>query len=184
MTFDMRDLISDKYCGMQRQMHASPRGYGQGGAKWAQAVVDLTKQFEAYSILDYGCGAGTLMNTLRRMDLPGVRLAEYDPAIPGKDFLPSFADIVVCTDVIEHIQPKRLANVLAHLKLLTRKACLVVIATRPAKKTLPNGHNAHLIIQGDRWWRARVEEAGFTVHPGPKSPLKKPSREWVAVLTP
>jgi hypothetical protein len=176
-------LISDKYLELQRMMHANPRGYGQRGDKWAPAVRDLAAHFEATSILDYGCGAGSLMKALRAMNLPGMRLAEYDPAIPGKDSLPTFADLVVASDVLEHIEPRRLDHVLKHLKLLSRKALFVVIATRPAKKLLPNGKNAHLIIEDDAWWENTVREAGFAVHPGPKSPLDKPSKEWVAVLT-
>ena len=39
-------------------------------------------------------------------------IKEYDPAIPGKDSLPEPADIVVCSDVLEHIEPNYLLNVL------------------------------------------------------------------------
>jgi hypothetical protein len=183
MSVPRSSLISVPYLETQRELHAAPRGYGGKGDKWADAVVAVATERECFSILDYGCGQGTLMRELRGRDLANRRLAEYDPAIPGKDGLPSFADLVVCTDVLEHIEPDRLSSVLAHLKSLARRAVFVVIATRPASKTLSDGRNAHLIIEDAAWWHATVEAAGFTVHEAPSSPSKKPSREWVAVLT-
>lgn len=177
-------LISPAYLVTQRELHAGPQVYGAKGATWADAVVAISAQLGCFSILDYGCGKGSLMRDLRERALPGVRLAEYDPAIQGKDAAPSFADLVVCTDVLEHIEPDRLAPVLAHLKSLARKAVFVVIATRPASKTLSDGRNAHLIIEDAAWWRGAVESAGFEVHPFQVMPHVKPSKAWVAVLVP
>lgn len=177
------DLISEKYCDLQRELHARPRGYGGKGSKWAQAVRGLVAEYAAESVLDYGCGEGTLKLALS--DLIGVaRVEEWDPAVAGKEMWPAPADLVVCTDVLEHIEPEKLTTVLAHLKALTLKAVFVVIATRPSNKTMADGRNAHLIIESDAWWATRMVEAGFTVlSEAPKSPLLKTSREWVAVLT-
>jgi hypothetical protein len=175
------DLISPDYLETQKVLHASPRGYGGKGDKWAAGVLAVAAAYDCGSILDYGCGQGRLAAVLA---VAGKVCREYDPAIPGKDERPSFADLVVCTDVLEHVEPEKLDTVLAHLKGLARKAVFVVVATRPSNKTLTDGRNAHLILEDDAWWQARVLAAGFTIHPGPKSPLVKPSREWVAVLTP
>jgi hypothetical protein len=178
-------LISPAYTTLQRELHARPKGYGGKGSKWAPAVARLAEDLGCSSILDYGCGQGSLVAALWSIVPDAViRLDEYDPAIPGKDGPPSIADLVVCTDVLEHIEPDRLTRVLAHLQMLARKAVFVVIATRPSNKTMTDGRNAHLIVEDADWWRTTVEAAGFSVSPGPASPLKKPSREWVAVLTP
>ncbi len=179
------DLISPAYRETQVALHAAPRGYGGKGYKWSVAVAELFGRFDAGSVLDYGCGQGTLIARLRESGLRGIRFSEYDPAITGKDTKPSFADLVVCTDVLEHIEPEKLDTVLRHLRTLARKALFVVIATRPSGKTLSDGRNAHLILESAEWWQARVTAAGFTVQPEPPtSPLLKPSREWVAVLKP
>jgi hypothetical protein len=177
------DRISADYLESQKQMHANPRGYGQRGDHWAGTVVEIARKHEIASILDYGCGAGSLAKALERHGRFVVR--EYDPAIPGKDGIPSFADMVVCTDVLEHIEPDKLDNVLAHIRMLTRKVAFVVIATRPANKCLPNGENAHLIIENGHWWRARVLGAGFTLRKPPRIwPAKMPGKCWVGVLKP
>lgn len=192
MTLDA--LISPDYLQEQIILHRQPRGYGGKGKKWATAVQALAWTHDCTSVLDYGCGEGSLItylqavnrsDAMRVKDFP-PRCADfraYDPAMEGFDRLPEPADLVVCTDVLEHIEPDRLDAVLAHLKTLAKKVLFVVIATRPSGKTLTDGRNAHLILESAEWWHARMEQAGFTVHPGPASPLDKPSREWVAVLT-
>ncbi len=90
-------------------------------------------------------------------------MREYDPAIEGKDGRPVFADLVVCTDVLEHIEPDRLDNVLTHLRTLARRAVFVVINTQPSNKTLTDGRNAHLIVEPAVWWYERLQVAAFTV---------------------
>ena len=174
------NLISEAYRREQRWLHGRPKGYGGRGDKWAQAVVGLAARFEAASILDYGSGQGTLGRAVRQA---GLSVVDYDPAWPGAEALPAPADLVVCTDVLEHIEPDRLDAVLAHLRVLTRRALFAVVATRPASKQLSDGRNAHLVLQDAAWWTARITRHGFrSVSPVPRSPLKKPSREVVLVL--
>ena len=181
-----RELISPAYKALQLELHSRPKGYGGKGDKWASAVRSLITRFEATSVLDYGCGEGALKKALRPMCDSTVRIDEYDVAIPGKDNVLNltFADLVVCTDVLEHIEPDRLSTVLAHIRMLARKAVFAVIATRPSNKIMADGRNAHLIQESAEWWSLTLIAAGFSIQPNPPiSPLKKPSRELVAVLT-
>jgi 2-polyprenyl-3-methyl-5-hydroxy-6-metoxy-1,4-benzoquinol methylase len=181
---DQLALISPKYQVMQRILHAQPRGYGGRGDKWAVTVLALIAELEASSVLDYGCGQGSLRRAVMASDPPGVRFDEYDPAIPGKDGLPSFADLVVCTDVLEHIEPERLDAVLMHLGRLARKAVFAVISLKDSNKILADGRNAHLIQRPSTWWRRRLEAAGFTITRAPEVARKKKSHEWTVVLIP
>jgi len=183
-------LISKTYRAMQRELHSRPEGYGGKGKKWAETVIALARRFEAGSMLDYGCGGGTLVERLRMMPHAGLRLAEYDPAIRGKDSPPSFADLVIITDVLEHIEPERLKGVLAHLRALARKAVFFVVALDEANKVLADGRNAHLILESPAWWEARIVEAGFTLQPLEDLPLpaqynpEKRSKRWIAIGVP
>lgn len=178
------DLISVKYRALQRELHAAPRGYGQRGHKWAPVVVELVQSYGATSVLDYGCGTGSLVQALRSSLPSVVRLAEYDPAIPGKDLYPSFADLVVCTDVLEHVEPDRLRFVLTHLQQLARKAIWVVVSLVETAKILSDGRNAHLIIQPTEWWVEQFRSIGCTVLAPPDSARRKPEKEWIAVVQP
>ncbi len=60
--------------------------------------------------------------------------------------------------MLEHIEPDCLQDVLAHIRGLTRKCCFIVVAMRPSIKLLPDGRNAHLIVQPVRWWMAKLME--------------------------
>lgn len=142
-------LISDAYRDMNKNLHAGGC-YGQSGDRWLASVQLLIDKFEPETILDYGCGQGALGRAL------GRPLAEYDPAVPGKDQLPAPADLVVCTDVMEHIEPELIDGVLDHLRSVTKRYLFAVISTRPARKILPDGRNAHLIVEPWEWWEAKL----------------------------
>lgn len=138
-------MISDDYKRMNHHLHRKAT-YGASGGRWAWRVAELKESCGARSVLDYGAGKGTLG---KRVQFP---VREYDPCVPGKDRLPDAADIVVCTDVLEHVEPEYLDSVLRHIASLTNKVAFLVVATRPAKKHLPDGRNAHLIVASGPWW--------------------------------
>jgi FkbM family methyltransferase len=145
-------LISREYADLNTQLHQSRPDYGTSGRQWASKVADLAGQVGAATILDYGCGKQTLAAAL-----PGLRVIGYDPAVPGLDAPPVPADLVVCTDVLEHVEPSFIDGVLDDLCRVTSKAAFVTVATRPAVKTLADGRNAHLTVQPLAWWRASFE---------------------------
>jgi hypothetical protein len=143
-------MISESYRELQSQKHAMG-SYGTSGSMYAPYVDDLAKQMKTTDILDYGCGKRTLETAL------GYFIRNYDPAIPEVADAPTYpADIVACTDVLEHIEPEYLDAVLDDLQRLTRKVGFFVIATGPANKTLADGRNAHLIQEGPEWWLPKI----------------------------
>ena len=161
------ERITADYLAQQRELHARPGGYGGKGHKWTPTVLAIAAEVGAQSLLDYGCGQGSLMRALQD-SLPVAcdsrpQLFDYDPAIPGRDAAPAPADLVVCTDVLEHIEPRCLGAVLAHLRALTQKALFLVVALDPANKTLLDGRNAHLIQESPAWWTERVRASGFSL---------------------
>lgn len=178
-------MISDDYKTQLQQMHATRTDFGARGDKWLPAVVDLLKPGE--TLLDYGCGRGTLVSALQEKYPNSHGFNEYDPGIPGKDARPEPADMVVCTDVAEHVEPEHLDAFLDDLARATKKRLLLNVATRPAKKTLPDGRNAHLIQKPFAWWIARigqrfvtkkahVDEGEFTIL---LEPRRKPLRVFI-----
>ncbi len=145
-------LISKDYMKINNRMHIENPDYGTGGWRFRDEIMKLTGEIGG-SILDYGCGKGTLSP-----EFPELDIREYDPAIPGKDAEPERADLVVCTDVLEHIEPELLDNVLEHLRSLTIKRLFFNIATKPAIKLLPDGTQPHRIIKNADWWKEKLSE--------------------------
>lgn len=154
--FERVDLASEDYRKQLHQKHASAL-WGKHGHSHAPEVQSFLKQLGGRSVLDYGCGRATLAKAL-----PDVKVFEYDPGVIGKDQLPKPADLVVCTDVLEHVEPGMLDRVLRHIFLLARRGAYLVIATSPARESLPDGRNAHLIIEPPNWWMAKLQQHGWT----------------------
>lgn len=145
-------LITESYRELQKDLHAR-FDYGHGGdSKECEKLVRALANPGA-TVLDYGCGQGHLGRLLTDYDVE-----EYDPAIDGKDDEPASADVVVCADVLEHIEPELIWNVLIHLRALVRQHVVLVIATRPSGKVMADGRTAHLIVENADWWSARLSQ--------------------------
>lgn len=147
----MSQLISDNYRQLNESLHHDNPSYGTTSHRWADAIDALAEQFAIKDILDYGAGKQKLAQALTRR-----RVIGYDPAVPELSAEPQPADMVACTDVLEHVEPELIDNVVSHIASLARVCCFLVIATGPASKTLSDGRNAHLIQKPLSWWLERL----------------------------
>ncbi len=117
-------------------------------------MVDV---MEIDRLLDYGCGHNrSLMETFK--PTRKVKVQCYDPGVPEYSEEPGPSQMVVCIDVLEHIEPDCLDDVLDHLEELTEDILFATVHTGPAGKVLPDGRNAHLIQKGYEWWLPKFME--------------------------
>jgi 2-polyprenyl-3-methyl-5-hydroxy-6-metoxy-1,4-benzoquinol methylase len=145
-------LISSDYARLNADLHRTNPSYGTSSARHAGFVRSIADRFGCRTVLDYGCGKGALRQSLGFT----LDVREYDPAIEGKNERPDPADLVACTDVLEHIEPDCLDAVLDDLRRVTRKAGVFIVSTVPSKKTLADGRNAHLIVEPYTWWLPKL----------------------------
>lgn len=153
--FHSDDLASEEYRSTLRDMHGQAP-WGNKGFKYSHEVRQFCADLfgvgaDDFDILDYGCGLATFEATNE-----DLTVRSYDPGIPGKDAMPAPAAVVICTDVLEHIEPELIYNVLRHIAELARVGIFLHIATKPAKRFLPDGRNAHLIVEGVDYWTAKL----------------------------
>lgn len=147
-----------------QQLHAQSL-YGDGAARAARLLGSIQLEVERLgpirTVLDYGCGRSPLVNWLAKLnDATPLR---YDPAIPEHATLPEGPiDLIVSTDVLEHIPEDLLDNLLAEISSRSQNAYFH-IATALATTVLPNGENAHCTVQKPGWWRSRLERHFATV---------------------
>ena len=167
-------LITEDYRHQNAIFHEQNKWYGANGGRYAEHVYGLLASFHPETVLDYGCGKGGLRATVEdlikrrrpaqpklsrnksgRHRMMGVTMPEwtmYDPSIPGLDSYPEGKfDLVVCTDVLEHVEPQFITSTLDELWKMTGKVALLTFALRESNKTLPDGRNTHLIVE-DRDW--------------------------------
>ncbi len=152
---------STEYARLNRELHKRPNGFGGGGHKHKEKVLELAQQYDCKSLLDYGAGQQKLSQSIKKHPHPFETIQDYDPGVPAIEGQPLPADLVVCTDVLEHVEPEYLDNVLAELSRLTQKVIYLYIATITTDKILKDGRSAHLIVESPDWWRHRLNEAGF-----------------------
>ena len=148
-------LITEQYRAEQAALHAKGN-YGTASLQYGETVAALLNSTQARSLLDYGCGSKRSL--LKALSLPQDVVYEgYDPAVPAYATPPIPADLVCCIDVLEHIEPSLLDNVLSNLSELCDPYGFFTVHTGPAQKVLSDGRNAHLTQQGPDWWRPRFK---------------------------
>ncbi len=150
------ELISENYKTLNRKLHADDATYGASGGTWVDDVARLMAEQKFVSALDYGAGKGELAKGLAERE---IAIYQYDPAVPGIDDALALVphELVICTDVLEHIEPDRIQEVINHIHFLTTRALFFSISCQPARKLLEDGRNAHLIVNSPDLWIERLE---------------------------
>jgi len=142
--------ISEEYRKLQQELHKNPN-YGVASTHFGPFVNELINVFKINSVSDYGAGKKRLLESLEKFNNTPKEYFPYDPAFP--EYGPAKeADLVVCIDVLEHIEPELIDNVIYELSLITKKIGFFTIHMGPAGKTLADGRNAHLIQKPSSWW--------------------------------
>jgi hypothetical protein len=169
-------LISEDYRRLQQQLHEENPHYGQASDAYAPIIAECLRQVGMTELLDYGAGKGRLIKALRKEIEQPLTIHHYDPAVPEWSAPPAPCMFVACIDVLEHIEPHLLDNVLDDLKRVTLRYGVFTVSTRPAEKFLKDGRNAHLIQQPARWWLPKILERFELV-----SFARVPDGFWVGV---
>jgi hypothetical protein len=150
-------LISEEYRTMQQKLHENPN-YGVASVQYAPLVAGVIDSLGVTEVLDYGAGKGRLGQTLPKHTKRALKIRHYDPAVPDWSAPPEPCGFVACIDVLEHIEPHLLDNVLDDLQRVTAGAGVFTVHTGAAVKVLPDGRNAHLIQQPPAWWLPKFFE--------------------------
>jgi len=136
-------------------------------------LIDVT---EARTILDYGAGKGTQYRP-HPVIVGGTHVADgiaeywdvdevrcFDPGYAPHSALPEGEfDGVICTDVLEHCPEDDLPWILDEIFGYAQRFVYLNVACFPARKTLPNGENAHITVRPPQWWHELVQRHGTTL---------------------
>jgi trans-aconitate methyltransferase len=151
----MEKTISEEYVQQLSQLHDEKASFGD--AKGLKAIEKWIKEFKPQSIIDYGCGKGGVVLALKE-NYSSIDTIGYDPGMVDFNVKPTKKfDMLISTDVLEHIEPVFLDAVLKEMNQYFTKNAFLIIATSPAKKFLPDGRNAHLIVETPGWWKHKLE---------------------------
>lgn len=151
-------------------------------AKEAPTIKKLMEKNDCRSLINFGCGnpdaffkhpfidksstidkGGVAMNPRHKsvwsyLGKPYIKM--YDPGIEELNVYPDFpAEMLVCTDVLEHIPAQDVPWFLDELLKLTTKVLHVSVHLGPAVTILPDGRNAHVCVRPRDWWRQQITKA-------------------------
>jgi hypothetical protein len=134
-------------------------------------LMSLIKENDCKTLLDYGCGKAIPYDKDRckEVDLrhPIQKLCDlksfdlYDPAYEKYATLPDKKyDIVVCTDVLEHIAEQDIDYVLTEILSRSKKIVFLNISCQPALKHFKEGKfkgkNVHISVFDPSWWGHKI----------------------------
>lgn len=144
-----------------KEIHLQNPKYGSNNdpAVKPSEIVTLLKEKDCKYVLDYGCGKGVLIEFLNNNN---IICEGFDPAV--EEFLnkPSYEtgyDGVTCLDVLEHIPYNCIDDLLRDICSYDAQYTFFNIALRKASQLLPDGSNAHLIVEDKDWWNDKINNA-------------------------
>ena len=145
---------------------------GRSLAPHVETIKSGIDQFGVETLLDYGCGKAQAYERAQ-MTLPDGRILKglkeiwglrdiyfYDPGHEPFSTLPTGVfDGVICSDVMEHCPEEDLDWIIDEIFGFAKKFLFCSIACYLAKKTLPNGENAHITLKPPGWWLDKFEDS-------------------------
>lgn len=121
-------------------------------------IEQLVRETGVDTVLDYGAGSSGILAKELPLRIPGLTIISYEPGVPHLSATPEPAPLVLCIDVLEHVEPEHVDAVLDDLRRVTIQHGFFNVATEPAQRILPDGRNAHLTIQPVEWWEQKIHQ--------------------------
>ncbi|KZL26472.1 glycosyltransferase family 29 protein [Pseudovibrio sp. Ad37] len=148
--------VSVKNRELYAQLHRSNPGYGTSSSYMMDIILPLAADAQPKTILDYGCGKSSLIDDVAT--LLKSEAHRYDPSIPEYCSNPQGKfDLVLNTDVLEHVPETELDLVLKDIRAKSAKV-IFHIPTLYATALLPDGSNAHCTVKPSPWWLDKLSE--------------------------
>lgn len=148
-------LISEKYKKLYTILHNDNANYGNSH-HLSPEISLLISFLRPKTILDYGCGKGLLTKTLQSKH-PNIEFFNYDPCVEEYSKLTySNFDMILNTDVLEHIPEENIDDILKHIKSLSNNVFFNLHHER-ALTFLPNGENAHCTVKPPKWYHEKIK---------------------------
>ena len=135
-------MITEEYKSELFKKHTTDPEYGGEAVEYSGHISNIINQTGVETVLDYGAGKGELAHNLV-LD-HRVKVILYDPAIPQISAPPEPADMVVCVNVLDHVEDQYIDEVLDDIKRCTNYINFIVISETKEKPM--------------EWWLLKIME--------------------------
>ena len=137
-------------------------------------AIDIIKRFKFTSVIDYGCAKGFLVHALRQLgkeaygeDISDYAIAKCMQDVKNYISKPTLntSDLLICKDVMEHINENDVDSVLATLFKKSNKFLFVIPlgdddALRIREYEIDK---THVTKKDEDWWLNKFKTAGFKI---------------------
>ena len=130
------------------------KNYGKTSIKLYDMLEKIINDLNISSVLDYGCGKSKLLDLIKKNKK--IKIYRYDPAIKKYSKLTkNKTDLVICTDVLQHVPLYDLDRVLKEIKSKGIYILFYIKCTNHKTK-LPNGTYANCTVYDKKWWLEKL----------------------------
>lgn len=130
------------------------KNYGKTSIKLYDMLEKIINDLNILSVLDYGCGKSKLLDLIKKNKK--IKIYRYDPAIKKYSTLTkNKTDLVICTDVLQHVPLYDLDRVLKEIKSKGIYILFYIKCTNHKTK-LPNKTYANCTVYDKKWWLEKL----------------------------
>lgn len=130
------------------------KNYGKTSIKLYDMLKKIINYLNISSVLDYGCGKSKLLDLIKKNKK--IKIFKYDPAIKKYSTLTkNKTDLVICTDVLQHVPLYDLDRVLKEIKSKGIYILFYIKCTNHKTK-LPNKTYANCTVYDKKWWLEKL----------------------------
>ena len=169
---DMHLFTKDYYEDGVRKHISGYENYKWEPTRSIPEALDIQKEFTFKTCVDYGCAKGFLVNALRiiGIDAYGEDISEYavencHPNVREYVSLPTdkYYDLLICKDVLEHVEEEDLPEVLQFLKKKSNQFFFVVPVGDEDRFRIREYEVdiTHVTKKNEEWWIKLFEYQGF-----------------------
>ena len=141
-------ILYNEYLEQAKLVHQNEKKWtGTTVRQYIPEINQIRKDKKIVTMLDYGCGKAQHHDAT-------WGAYKYDPAIPEFEQKPATTfDLVISTDVLEHIPYEDLPMVIRDIFSYANKWVFISVCCREAREILPNGMNAHATVMSQKAWK-------------------------------
>lgn len=142
------------YIKQYKLLYKRKKNYGKTSIKLYDMLEKIINDLNISSVLDYGCGKSKLLDLIKKNSK--IKIFKYDPAIKKYSKLTkNKTDLVICTDVLQHVPLYDLDRVLKEIKSKGIYILFYIKCTNHKTK-LPNGTYANCTVYDKKWWLEKL----------------------------
>lgn len=158
-------MITEEYKKALLDIHSSAHWGTTGGVYAGDTIVEFIKAYpDIKTILDYGCGEGALKKWVEDSGITDKDWTQHDPCVAEFSKRPEGRfDLVITTDVLEHVEEEHIDDVIDDLNNLTGKYLFNEIACYFARSYFRGGpykgKDLHISVKAPDHWMLRLDRS-------------------------